>query len=142
MFSNGFDITTPVENLSTKRSPFGETLVLNASGTQIARVAKESLVSGAYNIIIAGGGFYQFDRDKESRRTWACKGEGRLLHLSEDSRRKFEIADGNQRIAECWKEWGGNYSITLLDETELKLVICIVLALSLREDQSSDPPVF
>jgi hypothetical protein len=105
MFSNGFDITTPVENLSTKRSPFGETLVLNASGTQIARLGIESFFSSAYNIIISGGGFYQFDRDKNSRRTWTCKGEGRLLHLSEHRKRRFEIADESQRIAECSKDW-------------------------------------
>ena len=141
IFSNRFDITTPEQNLFTKRSAFGEMLVLNASETQIARLEKDSVFSGTYNIIISGGGFYQFDRDNDSNRTWVCKGEGRLLHLSEHSGRRFEITDESQRIAECSKDWGGNdFAIALLNEGEMKLVICIVLALTLSEYQSADSP--
>ena len=139
-FSNGFDIITPVETFSAKRSPFGEMLISNASGTQIARLGPESFFSNAYNIIISGGGFYQFRRDKDARRTWACKGEGRLLHISEHRRRRFEITEASQRVAECSKGRFGNDYAIVVNDSEMKLVICIVLALSVSEHQSSDIP--
>jgi hypothetical protein len=115
-------------------------LIFNALGTQIARLEPESFFSNAYNITISGGGFYQFGRDKDGRRTWACKGEGRLLQVSEHRRCRFEITEANQRIAKCSKDRFGNDYAILADDPELKLVICIILALSESEHQSADIP--
>ena len=92
-----------------------------------------------FNIIISGGGFYQFGRDKSSSRTWFCRGEGRSYQVSEDSRRRFEIADETEKIAEYSKAlFTNDYAITVINEVELKLVICIVIALSLSEHQWTD----
>ncbi|MBS1801956.1 MAG: hypothetical protein JST28_01245 [Acidobacteria bacterium] len=96
------------------------------------------MAKSSYDIIISGGGFYEFDRDRSSKRTWACKGEARLLHLSKPGRRRFEIVDESQIIAKFSKDWGfADYTILLLNETEWKLVVCIVLALSLSQSQSA-----
>ena len=138
--SKGFDIATPVENLCAKSSPLGEMHVLNASGKQIARLGIESsssfFGSSVYYIIISGGGYYQFCRDKHSKRTWNCTGEGRSLQISERTSRRFEIAEETQRIAECSKaRLINDYAIVVVNETELKLVICIFIALSVSEHQ-------
>jgi hypothetical protein len=144
VFSKGFDISTPAETLSAKKvalSPLGEIHLLNASGTQIARLELESFLSNVYNIVISGGGFYQFGRDESSRRDWFCRGEGRTLQISE-KRRRFVIMDEARKIAECSKaRFTNDYAITAFDEAELKLVICIFLALCLREHQSTYIPV-
>ena len=143
MFSSGFDITTPAEVLSAKKSlsSSGEMHIFNASGTQIARLGQEqeSFFRTVYNIIISGGGFYQFGREKGSSRIWFCRGEERLYQVSEGSRRRFEIADETEKIAEYSKAlFANDYAVTVINEVELKLVICIVIALSLSEHQWTD----
>ena len=102
----------------------------------------ESAPDGSFGrLLISGGGFYQFGRDKNSNRTWLCRGEGRTLQVSEDSSRRFVIADEAQKIAECSKaRFINDYAITAFNEAELKLVICIFLALCLCEHQSTDIP--
>lgn len=142
MFPKGFDITTPLENFYARWSPYGELLISNASGTQIARLGKESFFGNFLNhIIISGGGFYQFFPGKHSSRLWGCRGEGRLLHVSEHKGRRFEIADETHKIAECSTAWfDSDYSITVADKAELKLVICIFLALRLSEQTAADIP--
>jgi uncharacterized protein YxjI len=143
VFSNRFDIATSEETISAKKvplSPLGEIHLSNTSGTQIARLGLESFLSSVYNIIISGGGFYQFGRDQNSKRTWLCKGEGRTLQISQDKRR-FVITDEALKIAECSKaRFTNDYAITVFNEEELKLVICIFLALCLCEHQSTYVP--
>jgi hypothetical protein len=133
-----------VESFSAKRvplSPTGEILIFNISKNQIARLGLESFLSGIYNIFITGGGFYQFGRDNVLRRTWICKGEGKLLHVSERSWRRFFISDGIQEVAECSKAWLTNdYAIRILDDADLKLVVCIFIALNQCEYQTSWSP--
>lgn len=145
VFSAGYDISTPVGIFSAKRvflSSTEEILISDISGNQIARLGVESFFSRVYNIIISGGGFYQFDRDVKARRTWTCKGEGRLLSLSERSKRRFFISDGAQEIAEGKKAWyTRDYAIKVSSDADLRLVVCIFIALSLREHQSSYVPV-
>ena len=138
-FSHGFDITTPSEALSGAVSPFGELLITNAHGTQIARIAKESILSSVYDIIISGGELYQFVKDKGVKRLWTCSGGGRTIQLRAGKSRHFVVEAGSRKIAECSKEWlTSDYLITLLDEAEFKLVVCIFLALSMTEDRGSD----
>lgn len=51
------------------------------------------------------------------------------------------IADEAQKIAECSKaRFTNDYAITAFNEAEMKLVICIFLALCLSEHQSTDIP--
>jgi uncharacterized protein YxjI len=144
LFSSGFDISIPPENYSAKRVslfPTGEILISNFSEKQIARVGRESFLSNVYNIIITGGGFYQFDRDNVTRKTWTCKGEGKLLCISERSRRRFSISEEDQVVAECSKAWFTNdYAIRVFNDAEWKLVVCIFIALSVREHESGDIP--
>ena len=143
-FSRGFDITTPVESLSARRvplSPTGEILISNASGNLIARLELESFLSSVYNIIISGGGFYQFGHDDKSRRTWTCKGEGKLFCIEERGKRSFVVSDGDEEIADCSKDWLANdYAIRVFNDAEWKLVVCIFIALSVREHESGDIP--
>ena len=144
VFSKGFDISTPMGIFSAKRvalSPTGEILISNPSGNQIARLELESFLSSVYNIIITGGGFYQFNRENKSRRNWICKGEGRLLRVSELSKRRFSISDGDLQIADCSKaRFTNNYTIRILDDTELKVVVSIFVALSVCEHEKTDSP--
>jgi uncharacterized protein YxjI len=138
-FSNGYDVNTPSGNFSAALSPFGEMLISNVSGTQIARITNVSLLSNAYDIIISGGGLYQFNRDRNSRRCWICTGEGRVLQLSRGKGQQFTITEGTETIAEGAKAWfSGNYAVNVLKEADFKLVICIFLALRMSTDQSSD----
>lgn len=120
VFSRGFDVRTPAETFSAKSvplSPTGEILISNGSGFQIARLERESFLSNVYNIIITGGGFYQFDRNKEARLTWTCNGEGRLLRVSESSMRMFSVSDGTHELAECSKAiFSNEYSLTVFNE--------------------------
>jgi hypothetical protein len=84
-FSSGFDIKTPRGLFSAKRvplSPTGEIQILIPSDSQIARLERESFFSSVYNVILSGGGFYQFARDKTSSRTWTCRGEGKRAAVS------------------------------------------------------------
>jgi len=142
-FSDGFDIGTPVGEFSTnRRFRSDECLIFNPSGNQIARVWPGSHASRVYNIIITGGGFYEFGRDKKSRRAWICKGEGKLFSMSKQRKRRFILSDGTQQIAECKKAWWtGDYAITVFDDADLKLVVCIFIAMHLNEHQGSDVPI-
>ncbi len=144
-FSRGFDISTPVESFSAKRvplSPTAEILVSDNSGNQIARLELDSFLSSVYNIIIPGGGFYQFGRDNKSRRTWTCKGEGKLLRISERSRRRFFISDGAEEIADCSKAWFTNdYAIRVFNDADLRLVVCIIITLSVCEHEAPFIPM-
>jgi uncharacterized protein YxjI len=145
IFPRGFNISTPVESYTAKRvplSPTGEILITNISGNQIARLELESFLSNVYNIIITGGEFYQFGRDKTSRRTWICKGEEKLLRVSERSWRKFFISDGTQDVAVCSKAWFTNdYTVRVFNNADLKLVICIFIALNECEYQTTYTPI-
>jgi hypothetical protein len=136
-FTRGFDIVTPMGTFATKGGDFGETLVCNPSGAQVARLGLESRLSRKYNIIITGGGFYQFGRDKSRKRAWVCSGEGRSFRVSEGKKRTFDITEDTRTVAKCSKAlFSNDYATTVDDESELKLVICIFLALSLSEHQS------
>ncbi len=143
LFSSGFDISTPHGAFSTnKRFLSDECLIFDPSGNQIARVGPGSFVSSVYNIIITGGGFYEFGREKKGRRTWICKGEGKLFSMSEQSKRRFTLSDGTQQIAECKRAWWtGDYAINVLNDADLKLVVCIYIALSLSEHVVSGGPI-
>ena len=112
--------------------------MLDHTGNQVARLGLESLLSSVYNIIITGGGFYQFGRDGKLKRTWTCKGEERLLCLSEPSRRRFFISEGTQEIAEFSKAWyASDYVVSVSNNADLKLMICIVIALNESENPGS-----
>jgi len=145
VFSRGFEIGTPVESLSARRvplSPPGEILISNPSGNQIARLELESFLSSVYNIIISGGGFYQFGHDDKSRRTWTCKGEGKLFCIEERGKRSFVVSDGDEEIADCSKDWLANdYAIRVFNDADLKLVVCIFIALSVSEHEPSFTPM-
>jgi hypothetical protein len=138
------EIKTPLGIFSAKRvplSPIGEILILNSSDGQIARLERESFFSNVYNVIISGGGFYQFARDKTSSRTWTCKGEGKLFRVSEVSSRKFLFSEDARQVAECSKSrFLNDYEIRVFNDADLKLVICVFIALSVLEHQSSGIP--
>ena len=137
-FSHGFDITTPRETFSVDVSPFGELLILNVSGTQIARVTKESFLGSVYDVIISGGGFYQINHDKGLKERWTCEGEGKTIHFSKEAGSRFVLEEKALKIAECKRTWFDNdWAITLVDEAQFKLVACIFLVLSLSEDRHS-----
>jgi uncharacterized protein YxjI len=136
-FSKGYDLITPSGNFSAAFSPFGEMLVSNVSGTQIARITNVSLLSNAYDIIISGGGLYQFNRDRNLRGCWICTGEGRVLQLSRGKGQQFTIIEEAETIAEGAKAWlTGNYAVNVLKAADFKLVICIFIVLKMSNDQS------
>lgn len=142
-FTRGFDVRTSIGTFSAKKvrlSPKGEFRIFNDSGDQIERMEYESFFCAVYNIIITGGGFYQFERSRDSSREWTCKGEGRLLRISEREKRKFDLF-AEAQIAECSKSRLFNhYEIRVFSDADLKLAICVFLALSLLEHQS-DPAI-
>jgi hypothetical protein len=144
-FPSGFEIATPLGNFSAREqflSPLSEILIANSSGVGIARLRAESFLSSVCDIIISGGGFYQFGRDRKVAKSWVCKGEGRLLRLIEGKKRTFHLAtDEAQAVAECVKDrFSNNYTVDICDQEDLKLVICIFIALS-RSEHQNDPPV-
>ena len=145
LFSRGFDISTPVGCFTAKRvplSPTGQVLIYDQSENQTARLERESFFSNVYSIFITGGGFFQFGRDRKSRRTWTCKGEGRSLRISERGWRKFFISDEAQEIADCSKAWFANdYAVRVFNDADLKLVTCLLIALSVCEHQTANIPV-
>jgi uncharacterized protein YxjI len=135
-FSNGFDIATPSETLRAAASPFGEMLISNAAGTQIARVAKESLLGSVYDIVISGGELYQFEH--AGWRHWTCTGGGRTFQLREENLHRFVLEAESKSIAEGSKEWlTGNYTVTLLEDADFKVVVCIFMALSMIMDRGA-----
>jgi hypothetical protein len=143
-FSSGFDIKTPVGIFSAEKvwlSPTGEIRILNSSAVQIARLETESFFSSDYNIIITGGGFYQFGRDGDSGKAWICQGEGKLFRVSQNKGYQFLISDEAQKIAECSRSrFLNDYEVRVFNEADLKVVTCIFIALSLLEYRSSDVP--
>jgi hypothetical protein len=146
VFPQGIEIHTPLGVFSTKRVPdlpTEEILILNHSEDQVARLGLEpTIFSRVYNIVITGGGFYQFCRDGNSGRTWNCKGEERLLCLSERSWRKFSISEGAEEIAVFSKAWcASDYKVRVSNDTDWKLVTCIVIALNESENVGSFTPI-
>ena len=137
-FSSGFDIRTPVGIYSTKKvplSPTGEIRILDASDNQVARLQVESFLSSVYTIIITGGAFYRFGRDGSE--TWICEGKGRLFRISETGKYRFLVVEGTQHIAECKKSrWFNDYEVDLFSHPDLKLMLCVFIALSQLEYQS------
>jgi hypothetical protein len=141
VISSGFDIRTPFGAFSAKipfLAPTGETLVFDQQENQIARIGLEGVTGRVYSIIISGGGYYQFGRDEKAKRTWTCKGEGRLLNISEGNKGQFSISDGKQEIAEAKKAWlTGDYAIKIFNDADFRLVVCVFVALNMRENQGS-----
>jgi len=146
-FSTGFQIridsgTFKTEDVSP-RPFFSETHLLDSSGNQIARMWAESLTSNISNIIITGGGFYQFAPDPASspgwnRESWTCKGEGRSLLIAQNNRRLFIVSEEETEIATSSKTgYLDDYTITVQRDSDLKLLICISVLL-IRSQQSSD----
>jgi hypothetical protein len=144
VFSSGFDIKTPLGIFSANKVPLSltsEIRILNASASQIARLEVESFFSSVYNILISGGGFYQFARDRSASRTWTCKGEGKLFRVSEKSSRRFLLSEEAQEFAECSKSrFFNDYEIRVYNDADLKLVMCVFIALSMLEHQSTGIP--
>jgi len=138
-FKSGFEIKTPIGNFSANKvrlSPTGEFHIIDDSGNQIARLETEGFFSSVYNIIITGGGGYQFGRSADSSHQWACKGEGKLYRISEKEKRRFELS-AETPIAECSKApMFNDYQIRVFNDVDLKLAICVFIALSLLEYQS------
>jgi uncharacterized protein YxjI len=143
-FSTGFDIRTPIGIFTAKKvplSPTGEVRILDPSGNQAARLETESFFSSVYNIIIRGGGFYQFGCSEDSNQKWTCKGEGKLFCISEKPNRKFDFSEDAQKIAECSKSrFSTDYKVKVFNDADLKLVMCVFIALSLLEHQSTGVP--
>ena len=144
-FSSGFEIKTSVGIFSARKiplSPTAEVRIINAEGSQVARLEVASLFSSIYNVIITGGGFYQFGRDGSSSRSWTCKGEAKLFRISEQSSRRFLVVEEALEIAECSKSrFFNDYKIRVFNDADLKLMMCVFIALSLLEHQSTYIPV-
>jgi hypothetical protein len=147
-FSNGFDITTPAETFTAKESPLEGILLYNPVGTQIARVAARSFFGSEWNIVISGGGGYQFCRESFFATNLICKGEGRTIGIHIENvhwfgnAHRFEISEGVQTIAECSRAaFSNDYDVSLVEESDFKLVVCIVLALTMSEQSSSPVPM-
>ena len=146
-FSTGFEIRTDAGIFKTEDvspAPFSsETHLLDPSGNQIARMSAESLLSDVSNIIITGGGLYQFAPDpastrRWSRENWTCTGEGRILLISQKNRRLFIISENEGEIATCSKTgYLDDYTLTIQNDSDLKLLICIAVLMA-RSAQSSD----
>jgi hypothetical protein len=124
-FSSGLDIKTPLGIFSAKKvplSPTGEILILTSSAIPIARLERESFLSSVYNVIISGGGFYQFARDKSLSRTWTCNGEGKLFRVSEMSNRRFLFSERARDVAEFTKSsrFLNDYEIRVFNDEDLK----------------------
>ena len=143
-FSSGFEIRTPAGIFSARKvplSPTGEIRIVDAAGSQVARLEAASLFSCTYNIIVTGGGFYQFGRGSSSR-SWTCKGEEKLFSIAEQSDRKFLVTEESREIAECSKSrFFNDYEAKVFNDADLKLVMCVFIALSLLEHQSTYTPV-
>jgi len=141
VISSGFDIRTPFGAFSAKTpflAPTSETLVFDQQENQIARIGLESFASGNHSIVISGGGYYSFGRNEKAKRTWTCKGERRLLSISEGSKGRFSISDRDQEIAEAKKAWlTGDFAISVLKDADFRLVVCILIALCVQEDQGA-----
>lgn len=145
VFSSGFEIRTSAGIFSARKVPFsptGEVRILSAEGNQVARLEAASLLSSIYNVIITGGGFYQFGREGSSSRSWTCKGEDKLFRISEQIGRRFLVAEEAQEIAECSKSrFFNDYEVRVFKDGDLRLMMCIFIALSLLEHQSTYIPV-
>lgn len=141
VISSGFDIRTPFGAFSAKTpflAPTSETLVFDQQENQIARIGLEGFASRNHYIIISYGGYYLFGRDEKAKHAWTCKGEGRLLSISKGSKGRFSISDGDQAIAEGKKAWlTGDYAIGVFNDPDFRLVVCIFIALSVRENQGA-----
>lgn len=145
VFSSGFEIRTSAGIFSARKvplSPTGEVRILNAEGSQVARLEVASFFGSIYNLIITGGGFYQFGRDPGSSRSWTCKGEENLFRISAQSSLRFLVAEGAQEVAECSKSrFFNDYEVRVFNDADLKLIVCVFIALSLLEHQSTYIPV-
>jgi hypothetical protein len=143
-FSSGFEIKTPGEVFSAEKVPLslsGEIRILNGAGYQIARIEFESFLSSVYNIIMTGGGFYHFGRDRSSGRAWSCKGEGRRFCISEETSRKFLMCEQAQQIAEVSKSrFFRDYQVRVFNDADWKLVMCAFVALVELEHQTTPTP--
>jgi hypothetical protein len=145
IFSSGFEIRTSAGIFSARRvplSPTGQVRILDAEGSQVARLEAANLSSSIYNVIITGGGFYQFGRDGSSSQSWICMGEEKLFRISAQSTRRFLVAEGAQEIAECSKSrFFNDYEVRVFNDADLKLIVCVFIALSLLEHQSTHIPI-
>jgi hypothetical protein len=147
-FSNGFEIVTPTETLTTDNSSYGELLIFNSVGTQLARVVTPSFFSSENNIIISGGGGYQLVRHSAVSSNWTCNGEGRTLELQLNKAHwfsattRYAISEGGKTIAECsTTAFSDDYKLSLIDESDFKLVVCIVIAVAISERSSGPMPM-
>lgn len=145
MFSGGFDILSPQGSYVAKRVPLSlvnETCLFHPSGDSIARLHRESFFSGAYSIVITGGGFYRLKRERTFGSSWACEGEGRLLRITRQGGRTIHISEDGEDIAKWSKpHLFSRYSISAIDESDLNLVFCIFVALRIGEDDPSLIPI-
>ena len=139
---------TPTETFTTDNSSFGELLVFNSVGTQIARVGVESFFSSVYCIFISGGGVYRFQKSGLLKPKWTCEGEGRTLQVIGDIERWFEmknrflVSEGTQRIAEFSRvPFSNTYEVSLIEDDDWKLIMGIVIGLSMSERSSADVPM-
>jgi len=147
-FSSGFDIATATETFTTDGSSWGEMLIFNSAGTQIARVVLPTLISSEYGIFISGGGGYGFKRHGIMKSHWTCEGEGRVLEFREvaerwfSARSRFAILEGLKKIAEISiMLFSDLYEVDLLEDGDLKLVCGMVIAIRLDARQSSVQPM-
>jgi hypothetical protein len=143
--SNGYEIIAAGETFNAKNiylSSTGEVQLNNGHGTQVARIELESFFSSIYNIIISGGGFYQFSLDSETKHAWICKGEGEVYRIVDHGKRNFSVDHNDGQIASFSKSlFDNHYCVHVKDETNLKLVLCMVLAQSVSEHNKSGPVI-
>src|SRR5260370_6553943 len=96
--SNVYEIIALGENYNAKKiplSPTGEIQLINSYGSHISRIKLASLLSSTYNIIVNGGGFYQFGRNREIKHGLVCKGEQEIFQIVGHRKRKISIMQGD-----------------------------------------------
>jgi hypothetical protein len=140
-FSSRFEIKTPVGDFSTKKIPLEGTCLFNSSGTQIARIQSEGFLGTTCNIVISGGGFYQFACEKTAIRAWTCQGEGKQFRIAEEAARRFIVSDETRQIAEGSKSrFFQDYRLRIFKDADLKLIVCMFVALKLQESAPESSP--
>jgi uncharacterized protein YxjI len=149
-FFTEYDITTPNATLYAKKQAIAllNKLELQTSGGKVlARVQAEfSLLRNKYDFDLLDGRVFHFQCDKLWTSVYSCKYGEDVYTLYEHRGLNRSIFRGDLQIAAYSKNRisfgkGNEYAIRMDSDADLKLILCMVLALGMSEDSDDQQTV-
>lgn len=149
-FRSEYEIETPSSCYSAQKAMFSFPAQIKLQSSDERTLAtvqsRLSFFREKYDFTLSDGRFFRFWCEKRWKRVFDCEGDKASYRLYGHKGLKYSIFQDDHQIAAFAKNRvvfgkGNNYEISLNDDADVIVIICMVLAINSSENDDDDSSV-